>query len=141
MIMWKNFHLSTISYQISSLIIPNSVTSIGSNAFDGNQTSSLTFAENSNLITIGDRAFYSNQISSLTLPDSVTTIGDCAFYSNQISSLTIPKSVTSIGDIAFSGNPLTSILIKRTKEDFEANVTVGTNWYRTSNNPTITYEP
>ena len=99
------------------LVIPNHVTSIGNYAFGSNKISNLTFTENS----------------------SLTTIGDTAFLSNQISSLTIPNSITTIGDRAFESNPLSSILIKRTKEDFEANVTVGTDWY--SSTPTITYEP
>ena len=76
------------------------------------------------------------------IPASVTTIGNAAFQNNQISSLIIPSSVTSIGSFAFNSNStLDSILIKRTEEDFLANVTVGSIWYGASVNPTIIYQP
>ena len=63
---------------IKSVIIENSVTSIGDYAFDG--CSSLT---------------------SVTIPDSVTSIGDGAFFGcSSLASVTIPDSVTSIGNYA-----------------------------------------
>ena len=62
--------------------------------------------------------------------------------------MVIPASVISIGNNAFgiqhdsSGNPvLESITIKRTETDFQANVTVGTDWYDNRLNPIITYDP
>ena len=128
------------SNQISGeLVIPSSVTTIGSSAFSSNQISSLTIP--SSITTIEDYAFGFNQISGeLVIPSSVTTIGEGAFYSNQISSIIIPKSVTEIRNNVFNGNKtLSSILIKRTEEDFLANVTTGSSWY--SGSPTITYKP
>ena len=122
---------------IASLTLPDSLTTIGNDAFSRNKISSLTIP--SSVTSIGEFVFYRNQISNLTIPNSVTTIGNYAFDSNQIASLTIPNSVTTIEKYAFNSNPLTTILIKRTKEDFLANVTVGSSWY--SGTPTITYEP
>ncbi|MDE6223227.1 MAG: leucine-rich repeat domain-containing protein, partial [Muribaculaceae bacterium] len=61
-------------------IIPNSVTSIGGNAFYG-----------------------CHALTSVTLPNSVTSIGNYAFdYCSGLTSVTIPNSVTSIGVSAFS---------------------------------------
>ena len=99
--------------EITNLIIPNSVTSIGSWAFFG--CSDLTSVTIGNSVTsIGDGAFYRcSGLTSVTIPNSVTSIGGSAFEScSGLTSVTIPNSVTSIGDYAFyycSG--LTSVTI------------------------------
>ncbi len=67
--------------QITSVVIPDTVTSIGSNAF----------AYNSNL-------------ESLTIGNSVVSIGYGAFKNGSLSSITIPASVTTIGGEAFQYN-------------------------------------
>lgn len=79
---------------LTSVIIPNSVTSIGSNAFD--QCTSLTSVSIPNSVTsIGDNAFLNcNQLTSITIPNSVTSIGSQAFYyCRNLASVTC-KSIT-----------------------------------------------
>ena len=74
--------------KLTSVSIPNSVTSIGNNVFYG--CTSLT---------------------SVTIGNSVTSISEYAFYGCiGLTSVTIPNSVTSIGVYAFNGcNKLTSV--------------------------------
>ncbi len=65
---------------LTSVTIPNSVTSIGYSAFG-----------------------YCSGLTSLTIPNSVTSIGEFAFYGcSSLASLTIPNSVTNIGGEAFA---------------------------------------
>ena len=85
-------------------VIPNTVTSIGENAFCGLE--GLTSIDIPNSITsIGDGAFsFCFQLTGdLTIPNSVETIGAGAFFqcSGFNGTLTIGESVNFIGDYAF----------------------------------------
>ena len=108
---------------LTSVTIPNSVTSVASRAFPkcdnliqikngvsyvdkwvvGCDTSVTSVVLQENTAGIGDRAFYGcNSLMSVTIPDSVTIIGDEAFHDCcNLTSVTIPDSVIAIGDEAF----------------------------------------
>ena len=74
-------------------VIPDSVTSIGEDAFSG-----------------------CTGLTNVTIPNSVTSIGYCAFEGcKRLKNVTIPDSVTSIGDHAFRGcNKLKKVTIQNT---------------------------
>ena len=111
---------------LTSVTIPDSVTSIGSSAFSGcSCLTSITIPDG--VTSIGRYAFSDcSSLLSFTIPDSVTSIGeyafrgcaaeivwgdapeiteigDDAFFGYEGTSITIPDSVTSIGEYAFSG--------------------------------------
>ena len=87
---------------LTSVTIPNSVTTIGKYAFsDCSGLTSVTIGNS--VTTIGGHAFSGcSGLTSVTIPNSVTTIGESAFSGcSSLTSVTIPNSVTTIGDYAF----------------------------------------
>ena len=88
---------------LTSIEIPNSVTSIGDSAFY--DCTSLASIEIPNSVTsISNSAFsHCTGLTSIEIPNSVTSIGDYAFYNcTGLTSIVIPNSVTYIGAGAFS---------------------------------------
>ena len=97
---------------ITSIIIPNSVTSIGYEAFYYcDNLTSVTIGNS--VTTIGEGAFsYCYNLTSVTIGNSVTTIGSRAFKGSGLISVTIPNAVTTIGERAFCDcKNLTSITL------------------------------
>lgn len=93
-------------YNITSIKIPKSVTSIGGQAFiECSNLKTVTFEEGSQLQSIGDDAFNKcTSLTSITIPSGVTRIGGDAFYGcSSLPRIFIPSSVTSIGSSAFKG--------------------------------------
>ena len=86
---------------LTSVTIPDSVTSIGDWAFS-NCSGLMSVMIPNSVTSIGDYAFYyCSSLTVITIPNSVTSIGDHAFWGSGLTNITIPNSVTSIGDCAF----------------------------------------
>lgn len=100
-------------YNLVSVSIPDSVTTIGSKAFSG--CSRLTSVELPNSVTSIEWLAFSDcgSLTSITIPDSVTTIEADAFWGcSSLTSITIPNSVTAIKDGMFQNcRNLTSVTI------------------------------
>lgn len=86
----------------NNIKIPNTVTSIGSYAFNNTAISGPLYIPNS-VTEIGEGAFENcMNLYSLSLQSNLKRIGNRAFYACRFSGrLTIPNSVTEIGDYAF----------------------------------------
>ena len=110
------------SNSVTSIIVPNSVTSIGDYAFYGCLSLNSVTIPNS-VTNIGAYAFASEsigigingtmQLSSIAIPDSVTNIGEKAFFGcTKLANVTIGNGVTSIEAGAFNGcSSLTSMTL------------------------------
>lgn len=87
---------------LTSIVISNSVVSIGDNAFKGCNSLSNVVIPNS-VTTIEAGAFWDcSSLTSIVIPNSVVSIGGSAFSGcSSLTSTLIPNSVVSIGDSAF----------------------------------------
>jgi len=85
-----------------SIIIPNGITNIEDEAFQGCELLESIIIPNS-VTSIGDSAFSDcHLLTSVTIPNGVTTIGSQTFFCcDSLTSITIPNSVTSIGKNVF----------------------------------------
>jgi hypothetical protein len=86
---------------LTSIIFPNSITSIGSYSFKDCSGLINVIIPNS-VVSIGDRAFYWCKFNNMIIGSSVKTIGSAAFWECiNLVSIKIPASLTTLGNYAF----------------------------------------
>lgn len=98
---------------LTSVFIPQSVTSIGAYAFSYTGIESITIPNS--VVSIGDYAFmYSRSLNSIILEDGVKSIGYQAFVgSTNLKTVVLPATIESIGSEAFwECSNITSIICK-----------------------------
>lgn len=85
------------------LVIPDNVTTIGSSAFSSNTgLTALTIGKNVGTIEMTAFAGCSNLSGDLVLPDNIKTIGNSAFGGcTGLNSIKVPLNITSVGNSAF----------------------------------------
>ena len=103
-------------YSIIHAVIPEGVTKIGKDSFNGSQISSVIIPEGVEEIEFG--AFRNCfKLSKVQLPNSLRVLGQQAFAATGLVSLHIPEGVTEIGLAAFfNSRALRSISIPSTVE-------------------------
>jgi sugar lactone lactonase YvrE len=118
--------------KLQDVIMPNSVASIGSNAFVNSPIANVTIG--TGVTNIGLAAFYyCSSLRNVIIPNSVAGIGADAFFNSGLTNVTIGAAVTGIGSGAFANcSGLTSIY-------FEGNSPTPTNDTSVFQNDTIPF--
>ena len=100
---------------VTSVSMPEGITSIDYNAFSGCQNLE-TVALPESLTIFGFRAFESCKLlKTIKIPSGVTAIpGSCFYCCSSLESVTIPEGVTTIGDGAFFGCNLKELTLPST---------------------------
>lgn len=87
---------------LTTLVIPNTVTKIGKNAFKESGLTQITLPES--LTTIEASAFYKTKLETITIPKNVTKIPtDCFYQCENLIRAMFPNTLTTIDARAFRG--------------------------------------
>src|SRR5665213_1747608 len=99
------------SVDVTSVVVPDSVTSIGDEAFYYSSATSVTLPES--LTNFGASVFAFSSLRSVAIPNGITTLGDGMFAEcANLTNVVIANSVTDLGGAAFSGcAKLTSVIL------------------------------
>lgn len=112
---------------MTSFEVPDQVSSIGVNAFNGcNKLASITIPES--VTSIGAYAYAGCQrLGAFTIPSKLDSISACTFQNcSTLTAITIPEAVISIGNNAFNGcSSLSSIVIPSSVTSIGSNAFAG----------------
>lgn len=101
--------------KLSAVTIPENVTSIGKSAFSSCEQLSAADFEGKELKTISDYAFSLTAITSIEIPEGVTELGYCTFgVCSKLDEVTLPNTLEKIGARCFNScEKLESIVIPK----------------------------
>lgn len=110
---------------ITDVVVPSkikgiTVTTIGNNAFDEEQLTSIVFPET--IKEIGAASFKGNKLNNLVIPKSVEIIKNAAFINAGINNLTLNEGLKTIEQSAFQTNNFTSVVLPSTVSKANWNV-------------------
>lgn len=90
---------------LTTLVIPNTVTKIGKNAFKESGLTQITLPES--LTTIEASAFYKTKLETITIPEKVTAIpSGCFSLCENLREVILPNTLTTISQNAFEDCPI-----------------------------------
>lgn len=93
---YKTYYMKS---PVTSISLPETITSIGAHAFMGCQITEIKLP--TNITDIPDEAFYATPLTTIEIPQSVKTIGTDAFRKCNLHKVVIPSGVEEIGSNAF----------------------------------------
>ena len=102
-------HFPSNNQDITHVVFPEGLKSIGGGAFSNNRISSINFPDS--IEAIHTIAFQRNFLEELILPKSLTHIGQMTFIDNRLRTVILPEGILNISDGAFNNNLLTEIVI------------------------------
>ncbi|MBE7075428.1 MAG: leucine-rich repeat domain-containing protein, partial [Clostridiales bacterium] len=96
--------------QVTNVTIPASVTNIDGMAFAHSGVTNAVFSEGATYVG----GFHMcNSLTNVTIPSSVKTIGSWAFDGSNLTQINLPEGLETISDNAFAGNDFTEIYIPK----------------------------
>lgn len=106
-------------YQLTSILLPSGLKSIGEYAFCNTAFHAIDLPES--LISIGEFAFLRSSLKEIVIPDSVSSIGPGGFANcERLISVTLPKELETISNTCFSYcRSLTTIQLPNTLKEIE----------------------
>ena len=96
--------------KLKTLTLPNTITSIGYQAFRGNSLKTLTIPDS--VVLLGSTAFERNQLVSVQISKNIKVLNSWVFSGNYLTSVVIPVGVEKIDYFAFAWNQLSTITVQ-----------------------------
>ena len=117
--------------ELESITLPAALQELGREAFANNDMTALTFEPESKLSAISESAFANNRLSELNLSalSDLSSISKSAFSHNALKTLKLPDALQLIEADAFSDNRLTEVELPAAVSEIESGAFYGNGRY------------